>query len=134
MRRTLVKGTALAAALLLGAATFSAPAEAGRRYYRHNGAGIIAGLALGAIIGGAVARRDYYYGPYDYYYGPYAPPPAAYYPPPPPPAYYPPAPAYAYAPPPWTPDWYAYCASKYRSFDPRSGTYQPYGGPRRLCQ
>jgi len=46
-----------------------------------------------------------------------------------------PPPAYYGAPRPWTRAWYGYCASKYRSFDPRSGTYQPYGGgPRRLCR
>ncbi len=32
------------------------------------------------------------------------------------------------------PAWYSYCRSKYRSFDPHSGTYQPYKGPRRLCR
>ncbi|MBZ8135110.1 BA14K family protein [Afifella sp. IM 167] len=46
----------------------------------------------------------------------------------------PPVRRYYGAPRPWTPDWYAYCSSKYRSFDPRSGTYQPYNGPRRLCR
>ena len=39
-----------------------------------------------------------------------------------------------YAPAPWTDEWYAYCSAKYRSFDPSTGTYQPYSGPRRLCQ
>jgi hypothetical protein len=37
-------------------------------------------------------------------------------------------------PPAWTREWYAYCASKYRSFDPPSGTFQPYYGPRQLCR
>lgn len=37
-------------------------------------------------------------------------------------------------PEPWSDEWYDYCARKYRSFDPSDGTYQPYGGPRRLCR
>ncbi len=31
-------------------------------------------------------------------------------------------------------DWYAYCASKYRSFDPASGTYLGYDGRRHYCR
>ncbi|MCB1508064.1 MAG: BA14K family protein [Hyphomicrobiaceae bacterium] len=37
-------------------------------------------------------------------------------------------------PEPFTADWYAYCASRYRSFDPATGTFQPYEGPRQLCR
>lgn len=37
-------------------------------------------------------------------------------------------------PAPWTREWYGYCTSKYRSFDPVSGTFQPYHGPRQLCR
>jgi len=37
-------------------------------------------------------------------------------------------------PPPWSREWYAYCTSKYRSFDPATGTFQPYHGPRQLCR
>ena len=37
-------------------------------------------------------------------------------------------------PAPYTRGWYAYCARKYRSFDPASGTFQPYHGPRKLCR
>ncbi len=50
---------------------------------------------------------------------------------PPPPAYYGPA---AYGPEPWTPDWYTYCAQRYRSFNPHTGYFI---GPDRLpyfCQ
>ncbi|MEE2952789.1 MAG: BA14K family protein [Pseudomonadota bacterium] len=43
------------------------------------------------------------------------------------------APAYG-APPRGSGAWYRYCAAKYRSFDARSGTYQPYHGPRRVCR
>ncbi|MGI9416610.1 MAG: BA14K family protein [Geminicoccaceae bacterium] len=117
MTRTVSKGAALAVAILIGALTLPTSAEAGR-YHRHHGgnaaaAGLI-GLAIGAVIGGAIAR-DHYYDPY--YDDPY---------------YYRPGPA-SYRPAPWTPEWYAYCHSKYRSFDRRSGTYQPYRGPRRFC-
>lgn len=31
------------------------------------------------------------------------------------------------------PDWIDYCASRYRSFDPRSGTYLGYDGYRHYC-
>ncbi|WP_414832009.1 BA14K family protein [Afifella sp. YEN Y35] len=73
-------------------------------------------------------------------YGPprYGPPPRWRRPPPPgwgprrP--YYGPPPVRYGAPRPWTREWYAYCSSKYRSFDPRTGTYRPYNGPRRLCR
>ncbi len=60
------------------------------------GAGIVGGLAAGAIVGSAVANSPYYYPPPPGYY--YPPPPPGYYPPPPG-AYYPPPPE-AYYPPP----------------------------------
>ena len=54
----------------------------------------------------------YYYGP-DYYYDDYA--------------YYDDGPSYG-------DDAVARCAARYRSFDPRTGTYNPGGGkPRRIC-
>ncbi|WP_026380992.1 BA14K family protein [Afifella pfennigii] len=113
-------------------------------------AGVI-GLAAGAIIGSALAPAPVYAAP---------PPPRPVYVAPrpvyvaPPPVYEAPAPVYraplrrsgnplvvyedtagrGYAPEPWTPEWYVYCKSKYRSFDERSGTFQPYEGPRRLCR
>jgi hypothetical protein len=37
-------------------------------------------------------------------------------------------------PTPWTPAWYAYCRNKYRSFDPRSGTFLGYDGHRHFCR
>jgi len=76
----------------------------------------------------------YYY--YDYYYDdpyvleyPYASFETDY-------VYVEPAPVIVYddRPYPWTPEWYDYCASRYRSFDPASGTFQPYHGRRRLCR
>ncbi|HZP78877.1 MAG TPA: BA14K family protein [Pseudolabrys sp.] len=77
------------------------------------GAGIAAGILGGLILGGiAASQGPYYYGP-GYYYGP---PPGYYY-----------GPGYAG-------DWMAYCASRYRSFDPASGTYVGYDGRRHYCR
>ena len=30
--------------------------------------------------------------------------------------------------------WYSYCESRYRSFDPRSGTFLGYDGRRHVCR
>jgi len=81
-------------------------------------AGVI-GLAAGAILLGATSQPRY------------AGPPSA--------NYYPPAPypgrvygTVGYQP--WSPAWYQYCSSKYRSFNPSTGTYTTYGGEQRFCQ
>jgi len=80
------------------------------------GWGVPAGIAAGAIIGGALAA-PYYYG-YDPYY------PAYYgYPPYGPGPYAAPAPGEAVA----------YCMQRFRSYDPRSGTYLGYDGLRHPC-
>ncbi|WP_188052222.1 BA14K family protein [Aureimonas fodinaquatilis] len=50
------------------------------------------------------------------------------------PRYVQPAPQYSYAPAPWSREWYQYCSQRYRSFDPQSGTFQPYNGQRRMCR
>jgi hypothetical protein len=71
----------LAAAASIGLASLAAPSNANAGCYGCAvGAGVVGGLAAGAIIGSAIANNP--------------PPPPAYYPPPPPPpgAY---APAYA---------------------------------------
>ena len=73
------------------------------------GAPIAGGLIAGAIIGGALAAP---YGPPGY--GP------GYYPPP-----------VAYGPPPG--DAIAYCMQRFRSYDPRSGTYMGNDGQRHSC-
>ena len=107
------------------------------------------GAAIGAIIGGTTGaviaaegqrRGAYYYwrnGCYvqrpDGAYVAVAPgycAPAAYYPPPPPPpvAYYPPPP-----PPPAQVGAVDYCAQRYRSYDPASGTYLGFDGVRHPC-
>ena len=67
--------TALVAAASIGAAAVATSSTADARYYGRGwgwGPGpLIGGLAAGAIIGGALAARPYYY-PYGYYgYGPY---------------------------------------------------------------
>jgi len=87
------------------------------------GWGLGAGLLGGAIIGGALASRPYYYGD-PYYY------PPAYYAP----GYYP-APAYGYPAPAYGPGPGGgdYCASRYRSYDPASGTFLGYDGLRHPC-
>jgi BA14K-like protein len=106
------------------------------------------GAAIGAIIGGTTGaviaaegqrRGAYYYwrnGCYvqrpDGAYVAVAPgycAPAAYYPPPPPPpaAYYPPP------PPPAQVGAVDYCAQRYRSYDPASGTYLGFDGLRHPC-
>ena len=61
------------------------------------------GFAAGAILGGLLAA-PYYYGP--------------------PPGYY-------YGPPPG--DAVAYCMQRFKSYDPRSGTYLGYDGYRHPC-
>jgi hypothetical protein len=80
------------------------------RWGRGFGWGLGAGLLGGAIVGGALAAPYYYAEPYYY-------PPAAYGP-----GYYP-APG-SDAP---------YCASRYRSYDPATGTYLGYDGVRHPC-
>ncbi|WP_082529329.1 BA14K family protein [Aurantimonas sp. Leaf443] len=116
--------------------------DGGRRYYshrRHNGIGsggaALAGAVIGLGIGAAIASQPRYYEPAPRYYR------AA-------PRYYTPAPTYyrvapryhaapryvSARPAPWSREWYNYCSARYRSFDARSGTFQPYNGPRQFCQ
>lgn len=84
------------------------------------GAGLAAGLATGLIIGGLLAAPRYDE-PYVYYY------PRHYAP-----RYY--GPIY-YAPVgDGGPGWESYCFSRYRSFDPISGTYLGYDGRRHACR
>ena len=95
--------------------TFPAPASAGD----HGDAVLagVAGFAVGTLFGNATARPRYY--------GPV-------YVTQPPPVVYRPTPVY-YAPAAWTPEWYAYCARKYQSFDAASGTFLGFDGYRHLC-
>lgn len=104
-----------AALLALPAATYSAPAAADAGDALLGGA---FGFAVGTIFGNATARpRTYYYEPAPVYVAPPPPPPVVVY----------------RTPEPWTPDWYAYCAKRFASFDARSGTYLGYDGYRHMC-
>jgi hypothetical protein len=88
--------------------------------------GVGAGLAAGAIIGGAVAASEPWYG-YDHapgYYG-YGYDPGYY-------GYGYPAPGGYVAATPGE-DAGAYCAQRFRSYDPASGTYLGYDGYRHPC-
>jgi hypothetical protein len=109
---------ATVAALVIGATTLVAvmPADAqwrGRHHHRghNNGGAIIGGLAAGAILGGIIASQNRGY--YDNGYRPV----------------YREAPGY-YA---GGGDQDAYCFSRFKSYDPRSGTYLGYDGYRHPC-
>ncbi|MGB6427726.1 MAG: BA14K family protein [Methyloceanibacter sp.] len=119
MTRIVFKAFAVAALLGLTALSLPSTAEAGRGWGGpgYVGAGLI-GLGVGAAIGSAIA------GPV------YVGPPPVYIPPPPPVIYAP----VAYGPPPWSPEWYSYCAQRYRSFDARSGYFTGYDGLPYFCR
>ena len=94
--------------------------------WRRGWGGVGAGFVAGAIVGGMLAAP--YYGGYGPYYGPgpYYAGPGPYYPAP----YVAgpvvrPGPAYS--------DAVAYCMRRFRSYDPRSGTYLGYDGFRHPC-
>jgi hypothetical protein len=36
-------------------------------------------------------------------------------------------------PEPWTQQWYAYCSSRFQSFEPDTGLYTTYSGDKRMC-
>lgn len=130
-----LKTIAVVSALSVGAIALADTADARPRHRGHGGAvaAAIAGIAIGAIIAETTSRRNSRYYDDRYYDD------RRYYAPPPPPRHYrappPPRRDYSYGgPKPWTPAWYSYCTTRYRSFDPRSGTFQPYHGPRRMCR
>jgi BA14K-like protein len=91
---------------------------------RHDhGRGFIPGAVAGAVIGGALAA-----GPYAYYDGPgYYDQPAYY------DDQYADDGAVAVVPAPIGDDSAAYCAQRYRSYDPASGTYLGFDGLRHPC-
>ncbi|WP_425086632.1 BA14K family protein [Stappia sp.] len=37
-------------------------------------------------------------------------------------------------PEPWTREWYRYCSTKYRSFNPNTGRFTTYSGKQKLCR
>lgn len=117
------------AAAIVAAFAFAPPAKAGSED------AIIAGgvgFAIGTLFGSA-ATAPRYYVPGPVYVAPrpvYVAPQPIYVEPP---VVYEVRPAY-YPPAPWSPDWYAYCASRYGSFDPDSGTFIGHDGYRRMCR
>jgi len=42
--------------------------------------------------------------------------------------------SYSGRPAPWTPAWYRYCSSKYRSFNPKTGRFLAYSGQYKMCR
>ena len=83
--------------------------------YRHGYGGAAVGLGIaGALIGGAILGATQPYGYYGY-----------------PPGYY--GPAYVVPPPYVGDDAVGYCAQRFRSYDPYSGTYLGYDGLRHSC-
>jgi hypothetical protein len=92
-----------------------------RRYGRHHNRnrGRNVGIALGAaglVLGlSALASRPSYGDPYydrpAYGYGPVG-----------------------YRAAPWSPAWYDYCSSRYRSFNPRTGYFKGYDGQFHFCR
>ena len=93
---------------------FAVESQVSKARWRHGGA-VAAGVIGGLIIGSMIASSPYRYGGPVYYY---APGPVY------PPGYY----DYDHR------DWLDYCFSRYRSFDPRSGTYMGYDGRRHYCR
>jgi len=92
----------------------ASPADARRRHRHHHygyGAG---GFVAGALLGSALTAPRYYgyYGGSPYYYGG-----GPYY-----------SDVYAASP-----DSEEYCMQRFRSYDPRSGTYMGYDGQRHPC-
>ena len=91
----------------------------GGRHHRGSGFGIGAGIAAGALLGGAIAAQSapaYGYG-YGYDAGPDIDDGG-----------------YVQAPPVYAGDGNAaYCAQRYKSYDPSSGTYLGYDGIRHPC-
>jgi hypothetical protein len=130
-----VKTAILAAA---SAAVVLAPlsietASAGKRQ-RHAWAAGAAGLAAGALIGGALTSRPAPAAPPPPpYYDPYAAPPPAYQPFAPPPARYPAQPSRYASYQPWTREWYNYCSRRYRTFNARTGTFRGNDGRNHFC-
>jgi hypothetical protein len=131
--KTTVLSVAIAATML---ATLPA-ANAGDRYWRHQGghgryyqnyssgsdiavAGIL-GLAAGALVVGLATQ------PEPVYANPYRQPR------PRPIREYPEEAYYSGALEPWSPGWYGYCEDRYRSFKPRTGTFTGYDGQEHFC-
>ncbi len=149
MTNRFVKSLAVVMVLGIAAITSSQNAYAGKgtRNFVYGalagvaGVGILNSLSRGSYYdrgyyngGYRYRRNNYYYGdryysrrPYYYrsgYYDTYRPRHST---------YSAPRRTYRERPVTWSPAWYRYCANKYRTFRRSDGTFQPYGGPRRLC-
>jgi BA14K-like protein len=122
----LARSVAAAVSIAAASVVFSPPVQAGGGHGDAAVAGV-AGFALGTLFGTAAARPRYY--PGTVYV---APAPVYIAPAPPPPVVYEPAPV-VYVPAPWTPEWYSYCARRYRSFDANSGTFIGPDGRPHTC-
>lgn len=127
--KTGLVGAALAATALVATAPANARDWHHHGYYHHhnNAGGVIAagalGVAAGAVIGSVLAPP-----PAPVYVEPAYVEPAY-------PTYYRPAPRVVYAAPqPWSRAWYDACSARYRSFDPRSGTFIGYDGASHFCE
>ena len=111
-----------ALSLVTASMLLSAPAHAGSD-------AVIAGalgFGVGTLFGSAVSTPRYI-APAPVYIAPepvYVAPPTV---------VYQPAPVY-YAPAPFTGEWYASCSDRYRSFDPRDGSYLAIDGHRYMCR
>ncbi|MFO1088562.1 MAG: BA14K family protein [Hyphomicrobiales bacterium] len=116
-----VAGGAIAGAI--GGALIGGIAGGGRGA----GTGALIGTGVGAV-GGAVnneARwRQVYWAAYNDCMSRSAPAPA----------YYGGGGGGGYAPEPWTQEWYNYCRSKYRSFNPQTGKYLASSGQYKMCR
>lgn len=127
--------TAIASIAVAATTLASLPAaDAGERWHRHSRhdgdlavAGVL-GLAAGALIVGLASRpayREPVYAdplpqPYRGYGRAYAEPDIVY------------VDDYASLEP-WTPQWYAYCSDRYRSFNERTGTFTGFDGRQHFC-
>jgi hypothetical protein len=110
-------------------------------HYNHGGndawVGGAVGLATGLIVGSAIANapryeeRRYIDPPYAYDDAPVYRAPPRYYSAAPQ-RYYRPVPVRAGVEP-WTPQWERFCSYRYRSFDPRSGTFIGNDGRSHFC-
>jgi hypothetical protein len=131
-----LKTTVLSLAVAATTMTAIPAATAGGRWHDNDSGDAIAagviGLATGAIIGGLVAQPRYYGEPA--YVDDYPrPAPRRYYYSE---RYYEPERVYvrrSYGLEPWSRDWYRYCSSRYRSFDPSTGTFVGYDGREHFC-
>lgn len=161
--RSSILGMAAALLLVSGTHTSDAGSYWHRNGSGIAAAGII-GFAAGAVIGSALSGPRYYggygyYAPRAYYaprvyFAPRAYPVAPRYHAPVYPdrsygyvnrssgtviAPHAPVPVYnrapvRYRPAQWSPEWIAYCSRKYKSFNPRTGTYTAYSGRVRRCR